>query len=183
MAIDMLIKHSSPTLAGLKTGNLFVCPFANDKLMRGCIRQWNHAIVRKGLRALPLRYRNQKALIYVYRISHLSRDFQQAAAQKLLTEKGYFSPHPAVCIIHLINKLALDKEFPHEIGLFLGYPPEDVYGFINNSSYRCKCTGYWKVYGDEALAKNSFRRFKKCTEIYCAQYAKGIPLERLTVAG
>ena len=26
-------------------------------------------------------------------------------------------------------------EFPHDIGLFLGYPPEDVLGFITNKAY------------------------------------------------
>ena len=28
-------------------------------------------------------------------------------------------------------------EFPHEVGLFLGYPPEDVRGFIENHAKFC----------------------------------------------
>lgn len=48
-------------------------------------------------------------------------------------------------------------EFPHEVGLFLGYPPEDVEGFIENKARSCKITGYWKVYSDEEKAKRFLR--------------------------
>ena len=36
----------------------------------------------------------------------------------------------------LIKRLNEDAEFPHEIGLFPGYPPEDVRGFIENRAER-----------------------------------------------
>ena len=31
-------------------------------------------------------------------------------------------------------------EFPHEVGLFLSYPPEDVKGFIDHRANNFKCT-------------------------------------------
>ena len=71
--------------------------------------------------------------------------------------------------------------FPHEIGLFLGYPPEDVQGFLDHRP--CKCSGCWKVYGDENKAKKTFDLYKKCERVYCQQLARGIDIERLTVAG
>ena len=37
-------------------------------------------------------------------------------------------------------------DFPHEIGLLLGYPPEDVIGFIENRGQNPLYIGYWKVY-------------------------------------
>ena len=40
-------------------------------------------------------------------------------------------------------------EFPHEVGLFLSYPPEDVKGFIDHRASGFKCAGLWKVYGNE----------------------------------
>ena len=45
-------------------------------------------------------------------------------------------------------------KFPHEIGIFLGYPLADVAGFIRNKGRNCKCIGTWKVYGD-AFEKDS----------------------------
>ena len=73
-------------------------------------------------------------------------------------------------------------EFPHEIGLFLGYPPEDVRGFIEEGAAKCKCTGCWKVYGDVERAQKLFAAYKKCTAVYQKQHAQGKSIEQLTVA-
>ena len=34
-------------------------------------------------------------------------------------------------------------EFPHEVWLFLSYPPEDVKGFIDHRASGFKCAGLW----------------------------------------
>ena len=73
-------------------------------------------------------------------------------------------------------------EFPHEVGLFLGYPPEDVKGFIDHRANGFKCAGLWKVYGDEKKARSLFEKYRKCTEIYCALWQSGLKLEQLAVA-
>ena len=49
----------------------------------------------------------------------------------------------------LIERLQNREDFPHEIGLFLSYPPEDVQGFIDNRAHNYKRICAWKVYGDE----------------------------------
>ena len=46
----------------------------------------------------------------------------------------------------------------------------------------CKCTGCWKVYGDEEAAKKKFAQLKNCTRVYRDQWAKGADIERLTVS-
>lgn len=51
-------------------------------------------------------------------------------------------------------------EFPHEVGLFLSYPPEDVKGFIDHRANDFKCAGLWKVYGDEEKAR-AVRKIQK----------------------
>lgn len=181
MSEEMIVRHCSPTLAGMKTGNLFSCPFADEQELMQTIRSWNRTLGKKGLRVLPLRCQNHRALIYVYRPSRLSRDLQDSSACKLLLERGYPSPAPAQCISRLIQRIGESPEFPHEIGLFLGYPPEDVSGFIENRAGGCKCAGCWKVYGDEAAAKRLFAKYKKCTQAYCTQWERGKSLEWLAV--
>ncbi len=182
MSEEMLVRHCSPTLAGMKTGNMFTCTFADVIEMRDSIRRWNRLLGKKGLRILPLRFRNNRALVYVYRPEKLTRDLKNSMACRLLQEKGYGTETPARCISYLRKKLDDSEDFPHEIGLFLGYPPEDVCGFIENKD-GCKCVGCWKVYGDVEKAQKVFAKYKKCTNVYCAQLAKGRSIERLTVAG
>lgn len=183
MSEDLLVRHCSPTLAGLKTGNLFACSYVDIHELRDAIRRLNRRLSKKGLRILPLRFQNNRALIYVYRPSHLSRDLQHETACRLLCERGYEMSTPERCVATLMKRLCECQDFPHEIGLFLGYPPEDVCGFIENKAEGCKCVGCWKVYGDEGEAKKTFAKYKKCTDVYCTQFAKGRAIEQLTIAG
>lgn len=183
MSEEMIINHCSPTLAGIKTGALFNCAYPSEREMRSEVRSWNKTLSPKGLRVLPLRYNGRTALIYIYRPAMLSIDLKNETARRLLAECGYISETPEGCIVQLMRRFAECDKFPHEIGLFLGYPPDDVCGFIANKACGCKCAGYWKVYGDEEKAKKAFAKFEKCTRCYCRQHAKGTGIERLAVAG
>ena len=52
-------------------------------------------------------------------------------------------------------------QFPHEIGVFLGYPLEDVKGFIENKGKNFLYSGYWKVYSDVERAKSYCRHWEQ----------------------
>ena len=178
-----IVRHCAPTLAGLKTGNIFSCPFETKEDLLNSIRQLNRRLRGKGLRILPLRFSEKRALIYLYRPNMLAADLADDAAAQILQNCGYCTGQCEKCLVQLAQKLRSREEFPREIGLFLGYPPEDVQGFIENKACGCKCVGCWKVYGDEAAAKKKFAQYKKCTSVYWDQWAKGKAIERLTVAG
>ncbi len=182
MSEKLIIQHCAPTLAGLKTGNLFTYRFETTDALREDIRTMNRKLAKKGLRILPLRMEENSALIYVYRPSRLKRDFSCEDAVSILEQYGYVCAMPDRCVVHLIKRLREKEEFPHEIGLFLGYPPEDVKGFIEHGAKCSKYVGYWKVYGDEEKAKKLFAQYKKCTDSYIHQLEKGHTIERLTVA-
>ena len=74
MSEEALIDHCSPTLAGIKTGNLFRLAYATKGEMTSSVRGWNKSLRDKGLRVVPLEYRDGYALLYVYRPALLSGD-------------------------------------------------------------------------------------------------------------
>ena len=182
MSEEMLVCHCSPTLAGLKTGSLFSCPYSSQKMIIKEIREFNQKLTQKGIRIIPVRISDKRMLVYVYRPEKLKEDFSDEKTQIILKCKGYDCTNPSQCICRLIQKLQSDPDFPHEIGLFLGYPAEDVKGFIENRAEGYKCSGCWKVYGNEQEAKCRFERFRRCTSIYCSQWSRGKSIECLTVA-
>lgn len=183
MSDELIIRNCSPTLAGIKTGSIFSCPYRSGKELMDDIRSLNRRLVPKGLRVLPLRRTEKRALIYVFRANDLRRDLSNQAVIELLQKRGYQDIRLEPCVRQLIGRLRENGEFPHEIGVFLGYPPEDVCGFIENKACGQKCVGCWKVYGDEKTARRTFEKYKKCTRVYCSQWEKGKSIERLTVAG
>lgn len=183
MSEEMLIRHCSPTLAGLKTGNLFPCECHSPEALTRELCRLNRKLVPKGIRILPLQIGRERALIYVYRPKALKSDLSDQRARALLLKYGYVPDNSDHCVIHLIHRLREEKEFPHEIGLFLSYPPEDVMGFIDNRAANHKYMGHWKVYGDEQAAKCLFDKFESCSRIYSQQWKQGKSIEQLTVAG
>ena len=123
-----------------------------------------------------------QALLYLYRPAELRRDLRDAQAAQLLRQAGYGEESCARCVARLVCRFRESGEFPHEVGLFLSYPPEDVKGFIDHRACGFKCAGLWKVYGDEEKARTLFAKYRKCTEIYCALWQSGSRLEQLAVA-
>lgn len=182
MSEEHIIRHCAPTLAGIKTGSLFSCEYSSKQELLNDIRILNRRLKAKGLRVLPLRFTENKALIYLFRPKKLTCDLTDRTAIKLLEQHGYETESCDKCVVRLIERLRIQNGFPHEIGLFLGYPPEDVNGFIQNRACGCKCVGYWKVYGDEEAALKKFTQYNKCTKIYSELWKNGKEIERLAVA-
>lgn len=175
---ERIILHCAPTLGGLKTANLFTCP-ARD--IQAVLPELNQALNDKGLYFAILRQDGDKALVYVYRLSRLQRDLSRPEALQFLHRCGYTCRDAETCIAHLKKRLQ-QSDFPHEIGLFLGYPVEDVEGFLRHNGQNCKCCGYWKVYGDPHWAAKQFARYKKCQDVYHRLYQnKTKTIHQLTV--
>jgi hypothetical protein len=99
-------------------------------------------------------------LLLLYKKDLLTRALLSEEAWSILAPLGY--PHPC-CLNAWLERLAMrfDGDFPHEIGLFLGYPPEDVRGFIQDRGRSALASGYWKVYGNVVEAKQTFKKFRR----------------------
>ncbi len=181
MTEDHIVRNCAPTLAGLKTGSTFVCTYESEEALLDSLRSANRKLLPRGVRAVPLRRRGNKALIYVFRPASLRADLLQEGACSILTGQGYRVDNCEHCIAHLARRIRELEDFPHEIGLFLGYPPEDVQGFMEHDACGQKYTGCWKVYSDVASAQKRFDQYKKCTRVYRDCWERGSSLERLTV--
>ena len=136
MSDAFLVEHCAPTFAGLKTGNLSGIDYADARLFRDELRQLNGILKHKGLRAVPVRMTEHFALIYLYRPDFLKRDLGREEAASILRELGYEPQSVNRSVAFLARMMREKTEFPHEVGLFLGYPPEDVRGFMKRQQGR-----------------------------------------------
>lgn len=172
-----LVLYASPTLSGIKSASLFSYLFPDRQEMLAALLSQNRMLSPKGLHLLPLCSHRRRVPLYVYRPAMLAHDLSHPKARALLGQLGYPSSCTA-CIAHLIRKLSTQDAFPHEIGLFLGYPPGDVLGFMHDPG-ACLYTGCWKVYENVALAQALFAQYKRCTQHNREQLSRGIPLDNL----
>ena len=177
-----LVAHCAPTLACLKTGSLFNFFHNTAESPDQQVEEWNRQLAPKGVQVLLLRRGQRGSLIYVYRPKKLEEDLSRPCVVRFLRRYGYEGTGVEQALRRLCQRLGEADEFPHEIGLFLGYPLEDVAGFIANGGKNCKCTGCWKVYCNEEEAVRRFTQFKKCAQVYQRLWEQGRSVEQLTVA-
>ena len=177
-----VIEHCSPTLASIKTGNLFTYKYESEEELWESVEGFNECVREKGVSLTVLRRSEKKALIYVCRFSSLERDLKKPGVANFIKKYGYESTDPAYALERLRSRLAQREDFPHEIGLFLGYPLGDVIGFIANQGRNFKCVGCWKVYCDECACRKTFAKYKKCRDVYVRLWQQGRSVLQLTVA-
>lgn len=186
-----LIEHCSPTLASIKAASLFTYTYKSLKELHVRVTYWNSKMKRKGITfdILSENVGVNKALIYVYRRADLEKILNRDEIRSFLLNHGYLIDDNEIVggvnceniILQLKKKFEKLNQFPHEIGIFLGYPIGDVKGFIENHGCNCKCTGYWKVYCNEEEATKTFRKYKKCRDIYMNLWISGRSVMQLTV--
>ena len=182
MSEELVVEQCSPTMAGLKTGNLFSCPAEDTRTLWQSIRRLNQRLVPCGIRLVPVKSLGDRELIYMYRPEKLKEDLAGELAQSILAARAYPVGNTERCVAELCRRLQQDAAFPHEVGLFLGYPVGDVDGFIRLGARRAKYVGTWKVYGDVTSAQRRFDLYKKCTRVYREAYKKHNSFDRLIVS-
>lgn len=180
MLENALIAYGSPTLARLKAGSLFAVP-CDCAALAGELRRLNAMLVPRGVRLVVLRRDSGRTLLYLYREQALGALLGCPDVQALLRGRGYRDFGVPGALRALRARLAASRDFPHEIGVFLGYPLADVVGFIRNGGRNCLCSGCWKAYANEHEARRVFARLNKCRAVYARRFAEGYPLTRLTV--
>jgi len=178
---EELIRFCAPTLAALKTAGAFGYPFVSEHALKEEIFRLNSVLERKGVYVLPLQASGNRALIYAFRPSMLERDLSLDIAKGVLSAYKYPNKNVPSQLLHLSWRLERGNRFPHEMGLFLGYPPLDVLGFILNNGTRYKRAGLWKVYSNEAEAIRRFSLYKSCTERFLHRYYNGEGIEDIAV--
>ncbi len=177
----LLIEHCSLTLSSLKTASMFTAKYTNFDDLRNDIAFWNEKFSDKGISVRLLKRGAESALIYLYREDMLIKDMSDLKARKILSQYGYQNLSVSEAIDQLSERFSTYDEFPHEIGLFLGYPPKDVEGFICNGGKNCSLCRYWKVYGEKDEALQKFARYDKCKAVYKRLWQDGMDILRLAV--
>lgn len=161
-----LAKHCAPVLLGKKPAVLF----REKHLPRNT--SWRHFSA-YGLRVYRLHRPGDKSLVLIYRPKLLEASVSGQLTRCSLERLGYPSAPDWRAKLGFLRKRFHESDaFPHEVGFFLGYPPEDVLGFMD-CPMDCKLCGPWKVYGDVETAKTLFAEYARCRRVLLALVENG----------
>lgn len=165
--------HSAPVFFGTKPSALFSMD-KNKFCIEENIHLFNCMALCRGVKIVILKELKQRSVLFLYNEKLLIKVLHESRVQNFIGNFGYNSCNN---IKEWLSRLSLrineNCEFPHEIGVFLGYPIKDVIGFIENKGKNYLLCGYWKVYSDVEKAKLTFQNYNKCRIYLCRKIDSG----------
>ena len=169
--------HCAPALVGLKPACLISLSAADYPDLPRLAEAYSRRLAARGVRLEVLCRCRCRFLLLVYRPALLEQCLRSPRVAQLLEEAGYPVEGSIAALLGCLSgRIAAEGDFPHELGLFLGYPPEDVVGFVANGGSGCQLCGEWKVYQDVEGARRQFQKFALCRSALCGRLERGCSL-------
>lgn len=169
-----LALQCSPVLSGLKISNLLIVKENICLTAVGLLRTL-------GVSFYMLRHAAGRTVFLVYRGRALADYLQSAGVERVLVQCGYVSGKLGKSLPRIASRYVEHMEknngFPHEMGVFLGYPVDDVEGFVKNCGHNYLYAGYWKVYSHVEEKKILFSRYNAVIYWFLTVLAGGGNLE------
>jgi hypothetical protein len=162
--LSLIAYHAAPTLAGIKPAALFRPDGAGRNLETALIACSGTLRQSFGMEveSLGKRAGTDSLLLFVYDPGLLGKALSQPEAATLLAAAGYgvLSGRLGDCLGCLRQKCA-GPGFPHEIGVFLGYPPGDVRRFMSGVEPEGGDASLgWRIFGDREKARRMSGRYQ-----------------------
>ena len=171
-----LALQCAPLLTGIKVSNLLSVKNQSEEDIFEMFRETRISVK-------PI-YQSEKKRIYLlYQREELEAYLNTEEVAETMKMFGYEELEPDSICEELKKRHACYMEekgaFPHEIGLLLGYPVEDVLGFIRHQGKNYLYTGYWKVYGNVVEAVALFEAYNQAKERVIRMLSHGIEIRRM----
>ncbi len=168
-----LALQCAPVIAGVKIANL-LC------INLDCEQKLNEIMSNSDMMIYKLCTGKKGVTYLVYRKAELETYILSKPVKTFFKSEGYTDFSLESILIRFKSRYAkyMDKheDFPHEMGLLLGYPIEDVKGFVENKGKDYLYSGYWKVYKNVSEKKAIFRKYDKATEQVISMVSRGMDM-------
>ena len=120
--------HCAPALAGIKPADLiFWEPAEAD--WAPLLGHYAALLARRGIHIRVLGPGPRIPLL-IFRPVQLRAWLSEPSVSVMLKAAGYPADGSLETLLQHLRERLRESSFPHEIGLFLGYPPTDVAGFL-----------------------------------------------------
>ena len=169
-----LALQCAPVIAGLKISNLLIIPSSQEEKLYHIFRNSEISFFR-------LLWAEGKSTFLLYRKEMLEAYFMQWEVRTILKEAGYGNLSLDAVLATFRHRFENCRrnggEFPHEMGILLGYPSEDVAGFIEHKGRDFLYSGYWKVYGNLQEKLKLFHKYETARSTQVQLLACGVFME------
>lgn len=170
---NFLVYNSSLVIAGIKPAVTVTIKKNKEKLYNSWLEFGKNFIKTINLNFIGLRESNESIIIMIYDKFILEKELNKNLHKEFLENIGYSSSDDVEYYVNTLKSRYEKYHCPHELGLFLGIPFEDVKDFMECTTKKCLLCGYWKVYNDTDKAKRIFNNYDTVKEYTIKNILKG----------
>jgi hypothetical protein len=155
----------APVIAGVKPSSTVTLTKGTNNLYEMWESKSKEYLEELQLSSIVLRKDDKASVILIYDEELLRKTLFEENNIRFLNKLGYYESNNLNDLLKVLVKRYDEFHCPHELGVFLGIPLEDVKAFINCSKEQCLMCGYWKVYGNKDTAEKIFSYYDKSKNI------------------
>lgn len=167
---NRFLVHCAPTLLSVKPASLYCMKPATKHFELWCAQR-SQIESAYGIKSFILKETASQVVALIYNLKWLERILNSSKVELFLKELGYNGFEVETSLNQLRTNFI--KGCPHELGIFLGYPLEDVKGFMTSHS-ECLMCGYWKVYSRPDEARRIFSLYDQTKELVKSALVSGV---------
>lgn len=156
---NFLLINISQVLSGIKPASTISLVKNKNNIYDKWIKYGIDFIKFIGLEFVELRQNKEIVILLIYNKEELEKSIFNTQHKEFLINLGYDDEQDIQGYIDKLKERYELYHCPHELGLFLGIPIEDVKDFMNCTEKKCLLCGYWKVYNDSNFAKHIFSMY------------------------
>lgn len=143
-------------------------------------KNWNEFgvsfIKNLGLECMDLRKTNDYIIVLVYNEKLIKKFIDHKNVKEFLHKVGYEESDNTYTYLSTLKKRYKLYHCPHELGIFLGIPLDDVIDFIQCSKKKCLACGYWKVFNNYDFAVKKFKQYDDIKMITAKRIIQGVEI-------
>lgn len=155
----------SPVIAGGKPSSTVTLTGGIDGLYGTWQSIGKEYLKELQLDSIELRKDKDTLVILIYKKENLKKTLFKEDSIKFLSKIGYSKECNLKELLEILVERYNMFHCPHELGIFLGIPLEDVKAFMDCSEDKCLVCGYWKVYDNIEKAEKIFSYYDKSKDL------------------
>ena len=168
--------HCAPVILGIKPSNTMVLAEKELELIKECLKNTEIDLYTLG-------NSGEKKFVMAYRDSLLKQRLNDFEVVPYMEKMGYSEK----TVIGKLERLKAryeyyccnKRDFPHEIGVFLNYPIQDIIDYQQKGTRQCILSGYWQVFSNKEKAERIFQQYDCARNILIGSLKNGFTFSEI----
>ena len=168
-----LLYNASLVISEAKPSATITLKKGKDSIYDKWIKYGKDFLGNINIKHIDLRECDNALIILIYDEEQLKKYIFREENKAFLMKLGYYEEEKIDSYMEKLKERYNEFKCPHELGVFLGFPIDDVKDFMECTKKKCLACGYWMGFDNYNTAKKIFNTYDRIKEHTMEHILKG----------